>query len=100
MHARVQAALVNDGVGCVACREQNREPGPEPHHFLGNGAAVHPAPQHHIGKEKFDLGMLPDDLQCLSTVCRLKNAVPEVTQSLDGIGPQVRLIFDNQDRLA
>jgi hypothetical protein len=58
VRARIQTAMVDDGVRGVAGRKQNRKAGPELSHFVSDGAPVHATPQNHIREEQLDLGLL------------------------------------------
>ena len=92
--------MVDDGVGGVARREQNRQPWPAPGNLIRKRAPVHPSGQNDIGKQQLDLRMLLDDLQSLSAIAGLKNTVSEIAQSLDGVCSQVGLVFHDQNGLA
>src|SRR5258705_12689609 len=68
LNVRIEPTVMNDGIGCIAGREEHREAWACLQHLLRQLPSIHPARHHDIGEQKIDMRAIIDNSQCASTV--------------------------------
>ncbi len=99
LHARIEAAVMDNGVASVAGREQDPEIAPGQAGLIRQLPAIHAAGQADVGEQELDLRMLRQPLQSALPVADLDHLVAELAQDPGGVGAHIGIVLDHQHGL-
>ena len=98
-NARIEAAIVDNGIACIGGREQDLERRMALSCRVRELPPVHSAGQSDVGEQQPDVGMLFQKVEGNLAVWRLQHLVSKLARDPAGMFPNVLFVLDDEDRL-